>query len=586
MDKLGDYHLQVARAHLRLGDFDRAVKAAQVASGLMPQSAQPWGVLGTIHVARGDLKRAEAMYAKAVEVDPSFGPGRVALGHVYNIEKKPQEALAEYETALRTNPKYVPALRAKIATLVEQKRIDEALGVVQVALKDDPKNAELITILASLYDKKGDRKKTEEELKSAIQTDEKYVPARFMVARLLLADKREADAIAQLQRILAERPGDVAATLMLTNIHAAQIRYEQAIAILEPAVKARSAARELTLALGDLYIKQARFDDAVALLSPMVSADPSFVQPRILLGLGFLGKYNTAEAIKQFEQVNQINPKIAESHYYLARALLARGDVDGARKAYQQALALAPDSKGIRIELAALSGQKPDDALLASQVVELKGALDRDPGNIAVRHALARAYLSRNQRKEGEAEYRRILAVAPTFVPANLAVAMLRLQDGKLDEAADFLKAVVRTEPQNLQANLLLGDYFRGKGNLEAAILNNLAWIYASRSENLEEALSLALGAQELAPDSPAILDTVGFVHYKRKEYSKAEPVLRRAAELGAKMAPIHYHLGMTYYRLGKQEDAIASLKRSLQLDGQFSDADEARRVLRELGAS
>ena len=184
----------------------------------------------------------------------------------------------------------------------------------------------------------------------------------------------------------------------------------------------------------------------MALLSPVVSADPSFVQPRILLGLAYLGKYNTAEAIKQFEQVNQINPKIAEGHYYRARALLARGDVDGARKAYQRALDLAPDSKGVRIELAALSGQKPDDALLASQVVELKEGLDREPGNIAIRYALARAYLTRNQRKEGEAEYRRILEVAPTFVPANLALGVLRLQDGKPDEAADFLKAVVRAE--------------------------------------------------------------------------------------------------------------------------------------------
>src|SRR5439155_21266139 len=72
----------------------------------------------------------------------------------------------------------------------------------------------------------------------------------------------------------------------------------------------------------------------------------------------------------------------------------------------------------------------------------------------------------------------------------------------------------------------------------------------------------------------------------QRKEYSKAEPVLKKAAELGTRIAPIHYHLGMTYYRLGRKEDAIASLKRSLQLDGQFSEADEARRVLRGLGAS
>ena len=117
-------------------------------------------------------------------------------------------------------------------------------------------------------------------------------------------------------------------------------------------------------------------------------------------------------------------------------------------------------------------------------------------------------------------------------------------------------------------------------------MLNNLAWIYASRAENLDEALSLVLSAQGITPNSPAILDTVGFVYYQRKEYVKAEPVLRRAAELGDRMAPVHYHLGMTYYRVGKKQDAIASLKRSLQLDETSPDAAEARRVLRELGAS
>jgi hypothetical protein len=40
-----------------------------------------------------------------------------------------------------------------------------------------------------------------------------------------------------------------------------------------------------------------------------------------------------------------------------------------------------------------------------------------------------------------------------------------------------------------------------------------------------------------------------------------------------------------TPWRLGVYT-AIASLKRSLQLDRRFSDADEARRVLQELGAS
>jgi tetratricopeptide (TPR) repeat protein len=704
MEGVVDYHLQVARAQLHLGEFDRALKAARVASGLKPQRPQPWGILGTIYAARGDLKRAESMYAKALEVDPSFSPGRVALGNVYNLEKKPEEALKEYESALQANPDYAPALRAKIATLVQQGRTDDAFTLVQATLKRDPQNAELITTRAFLHDRKGDRKAAEADLKHAIQVDEKYVPARFALARLLLADKRESEAIAQLQRVLTDRPGEITATLTLAYLHTVQARYDQAIAILEPAVKATPTARELTLALSDLYIRRARFDEAVSLLAPMVSADSTFVPPRLLLGLAYLGKYNTAEAISQFEQVNQINPTMATSHYYRARALLSKGDLDGAQKAYRKALELEPDSKAIRIELAALSGRRPDDELLASQIEDLKGALERDPGNIAIRNALARAYLIRKQRKEAEAEYKRILDVVPTFVPANLALGMLRYGDGRWDEAADYLKAVIRVEPQNLQANLLLSEYFRGKGNLEAqihhlevvnrvsppdaelklrlahayaqsgrvdqglllakeaasqprvaaaaylvvgqlelqrgalpqaaealntaiklqpnlapayfvratvyeragetnkaigayrkaltlnpkdpAVLNNLAWIYASREENLDEAIALALRAQDLAPNSASILDTLGFVYYRRKEYAKAELALKKAAELDATLAAVHYHLGMTFYRLGKKEEAIASLKRSLQLDEKSPDVAEARRLLLELGSS
>jgi hypothetical protein len=39
----------------------------------------------------------------------------------------------------------------------------------------------------------------------------------------------------------------------------------------------------------------------------------------------------------------------------------------------------------------------------------------------------------------------------------------------------------------------------------------------------------------------------------------------------------------MTYYRLGKKEDAVFALRRSLQLDGKLAEADEVRRALTEL---
>jgi tetratricopeptide (TPR) repeat protein len=462
--------------------------------------------------------------------------------------------------------------------------------------------------------------------------------------------------------------------------------------------------QELSYVLVDLYLKRGRNNDAIALMAPLVTADPNLVPARLLLGLAHLANYNSDEALKQFTKVVELNPKATMGHYYLGRTLLARGDVEGAKRHYQKALELEPNAKQIRIEMAGFSGQKPDDALLAAQITELKAGVERQPNNLSARNALARAYMLRNQPKEAEEEYKKILQAAPAFVPANLAMAIIRARERKDDEVVAHLKTIINAEPAHLQANAMLGDYYERKGNFDlatkhletvhravptaggvklrlaalyaragradeglarvkeviaaqpksapaylvagelqlqkgnlsqatealttairldpkltaahyalgsvyerakdtdkaiaayrkalalnpksAAALNNLAYLQASRGENLAEALTFAQTALELAPQSPLIMDTVGFVHYQRKEYAKAEPVLKKAADLGAKIAPIHYHLGMTYYRLGKKEDAVASLKRSLQLDERFPEAAEARKVLKDLGAS
>ena len=62
-----------------------------------------------------------------------------------------------------------------------------------------------------------------------------------------------------------------------------------------------------------------------------------------------------------------------------------------------------------------------------------------------------------------------------------------------------------------------------------------------------------------------------------------AEPLLRKAVELLANDANVHYHLGLTYYRLGRKDDAIFALRRALQLDGKLPESAEIQKVLTEL---
>src|SRR5688500_4539607 len=162
---------------LRQKDLGR--KTAEVAVRRAPQSSQAYSVLGSIDAGRGDLKKAADMYARALELDPKFTPGRVALGNMYNAEKKPDDALREYESALQANPSYAPAIRAKVATLVAQNRVDDAITFVDGAVKSDARNAQLLTTLGGLYAQKKDVAKAEEHFKRALAVDDKDFAARM-----------------------------------------------------------------------------------------------------------------------------------------------------------------------------------------------------------------------------------------------------------------------------------------------------------------------------------------------------------------------------------------------------------------------
>jgi len=118
----------------------------------------------------------------------------------------------------------------------------------------------------------------------------------------------------------------------------------------------------------------------------------------------------------------------------------------------------------------------------------------------------------------------------------------------------------------------------------DVASLNNLAWILVELRKKPDEALPLATKAEQLAPSSPEVLDTLGWIQYRRGAYADAEKSLSRAVERAAGNATIQYHLGMTYARLGKKADAVSVLRRASQLDPKLAESQKIADVIKELG--
>jgi Flp pilus assembly protein TadD len=101
------------------------------------------------------------------------------------------------------------------------------------------------------------------------------------------------------------------------------------------------------------------------------------------------------------------------------------------------------------------------------------------------------------------------------------------------------------------------------------------------KGEDLELALALAKDAYQRKP-SPEILDTLGWVHFKRGENQQAVALLEKAAAKRPDSPSIRYRLGAALSKAGDEQRARQMLQEALAA-GSFPEADEAGRELARL---
>lgn len=100
----------------------------------------------------------------------------------------------------------------------------------------------------------------------------------------------------------------------------------------------------------------------------------------------------------------------------------------------------------------------------------------------------------------------------------------------------------------------------------EARVLNHLGYNWIVLGERVNEGFALVERAAELAPDNGAILDSLGWGHFKLGRYEQAVEWLERAVELSPANATIHWHLGDAYARSGRELEAGFQWQRALDL--------------------
>ncbi|MBR9805525.1 tetratricopeptide repeat protein [bacterium] len=170
---------------------------------------------------------------------------------------------------------------------------------------------------------------------------------------------------------------------------------------------------------------------------------------------------------------------------------------------------------------------------------------------------------------------------------------------GRRDEAVNTLaKGIAETDSRELKvakANMHQAfEQYEASRDAYLALLeeepdltlakNNLAMLYADylrTPENLAKARELAAELQE--QDSPAVLDTVGWVFYRLGDYQQAITYLQAAVDKIGNSPLLQYHLGMAYYGSGDLGQAKKYLQESVNPPQPYFGLDEAKATLEKI---
>lgn len=134
------------------------------------------------------------------------------------------------------------------------------------------------------------------------------------------------------------------------------------------------------------------------------------------------------------------------------------------------------------------------------------------------------------------------------YLPDNLellyARALVAAELGKVGITEQDLRIIIAQQPEHANA------------------LNALGYTLADQTERYEEAKELIVRALALRPNDAHILDSMGWVSYRLKDYAVAIEFLQKAYEASPE-AEVAAHLGEVLWESGDQEKANAVFRKS-----------------------
>lgn len=447
-----------------------------------------------------------------------------------------RDADAALETTrmwMELEPASIRAAQTLVALLVSQGKLDEATPYLEKMLvSDGPANG--FMHLTVLFSKTRDTKAAYQAIRKLAAMHPTVPEAQYAVAQSAIQAGRTEDALEALKRADALRPGWETAATLRAQLLAKQSRSD-ALSFMKGFLQAYPQSREVRLAYARMLVNANQFDEARDQFAQLTTEMPENADVHVAAGLLSLQMADPDRAETYLTRALDQGYRDADMiRYYL-------GQVSEERKQEAQAISRYESvNKGEYL----ISARTRHASILARQgkladAIALLKSTEVANDSQRVQLIQSESNLLR-EAKDYEGVYRLLdnaVKQRPDHVDLLYDRAMAAEKINKLDVVEADLRKVIKLKP----------DY--------AHAYNALGYTLVEKTDRLNEAGELLEKALSLAPDDAFILDSVGWLHYRKGNLDKAREYLERAWKL-RQDPEIAAHLGEVLWMKGSRDEA------------------------------
>jgi len=304
---------------------------------------------------------------------------------------------------------------------------------------------------------------------------------------------------------------------------------------------------------------------AVTAAQRQVREQPTSPDAHVLLGEQYAGLGLPGLAMAEFQAALNYDSWHGPAILGSAAVTAECGDMRRALALSRRAVLAMPNEPGAFLNLGQIRLRRRE-CIQAREAFDQ--ARDLDPGNEDAWLGLITSYLEGGDPARAATECKTALSEigATPRLLTNYGAVLEALDEH--EQAAEQYRAALRAAPDM------------------ARTMNNLAYMYATLGQNLDEALPLAREAVRLRPRNASLLDTLGYVLHRRGDHREAASVLMQARALRPRSGAVRYHLGLALEALGDKQKATTEFRETLRLDPNTPAADAAARRLKTRSAA